>query len=412
MTLAPQQAGMPLSDTEEDAVARKNAYLYSIGAAINGAAAPVSIALGGIAGSYLLGPDKSLATLPVTGFNVGVALMALPAAALMRRIGRRHGFMAGALIGIAGMLTAVQALREQSFLLFVLALALVGSANSFTQQYRFAATDRGTAAFKPKAISITLIGGVAAAIIGPQMILHFKDWLAPVPFAGAYLWAAGLFALSLFVFLFLEPGTPPAPPGATASRPARPLSEIIAQPKFIVAVTCGTGAYALMSYVMTAAPLAMIACGFDADDSTWGIQWHVLAMFAPSFVTGHLIARFGKERIMATGLFILVACGIVALNGISLAHFYTALVLLGVGWNFGFIGATALLTETYEPHERGKAQGANDFILFGTVAFASLMSGYTLNHAGWDFLNWIIFPIAALCLASLWWLKARKPARA
>ena len=154
-----------------------------------------------------------------------------------------------------------------------------------------------------------------------------------------------------------------------------------------------------MSYMMTAAPLAMLACGFDIDDATWGIQWHVMAMFVPSFFTGHLIARFGKEKIMATGLAILVACALVGLNGISLAHFYVGLILLGVGWNFGFIGATAMVTDTYEPHEKNKAQGANDFILFGSVAFASLLSGYSLNNMGWQFINMIVFPVVAICLA-------------
>ena len=397
-----------LSDAEENAIAKRNAVLLSICQAVNASAAPICIALGGVVGSHLLGTDKSLATAPITGFNVGVALMSLPAAMIMRRIGRKHGFMTGAVIGMGAMLLAVQAIKMQSFWLFVIALLIAGCSNSFAQQYRFAAADRGTKEFKAKAISYVLVGGIAAAIIGPQMILNFRDYLAPVPFAGAFLWGTGLFAISLIVMQFLAPGHPPKSAEELADKPQRPLSEIISQPRFIVAVLCGTSAYALMSYVMTAAPLAMIACGFDVDDATWGIQWHVLAMFGPSFFTGHLIARFGKERIMATGLFILVACALVGLNGITLAHFYIGLILLGVGWNFGFIGATAMVTETYEPHEKNKAQGANDFILFGTVAIASLLSGYSLNHAGWEFINWIVFPIVAICLVSLWWLHKGK----
>jgi len=397
-----------LSDAEENAIAKRNAVLLSICQAVNASAAPICIALGGVVGSHLLGTDKSLATAPITGFNVGLALMSLPAAMIMRRIGRKHGFMTGAVIGMGAMLLAVQAIKMQSFWLFVIALLIAGCSNSFAQQYRFAAADRGTKEFKAKAISYVLVGGIAAAIIGPQMILNFRDYLAPVPFAGAFLWGTGLFAISLIVMQFLAPGHPPKSAEELADKPQRPLSEIISQPRFIVAVLCGTSAYALMSYVMTAAPLAMIACGFDVDDATWGIQWHVLAMFGPSFFTGHLIARFGKERIMATGLFILVACALVGLNGITLAHFYIGLILLGVGWNFGFIGATAMVTETYEPHEKNKAQGANDFILFGTVAIASLLSGYSLNHAGWEFINWIVFPIVAICLVSLWWLHKGK----
>ena len=398
------------AEARENAIARKNAILLAACQSVNGAAAPLSIALGGVVGSYLLAADKSLATAPVTGFNLGAALMSIPAAMLMRRIGRRNGFTFGALIGATAMLVAVQAIRMQSFWLFAFALLMAGSSNAFVQQYRFAAADRGMPEYKPKAISIVLIGGIAAAIVGPQMILNFKDFLEPVPFAGAFLWGTGLFLLSIVIIRFMEPGHPPKSAEELANKPQRPLLEIMAQPRFIVAAVCGTASYALMSYVMTAAPLAMLACGFDVTDSTWGIQWHVMAMFAPSFFTGHLIARYGKERIVAIGLFILAACAIVALNGISLAHFYLALILLGVGWNFGFIGATSMITDTYEPHEKNKAQGANDFILFGTVALASLMSGFSLNNMGWDFINWIVFPIVGLCLVSLWWLKGRAPA--
>ncbi len=398
-----------LTDDQENAIARRNAILLSICQAVNASAAPLSIALGGVVGSYLLGADKSLATAPVTGFNIGVALMSLPAAMLMRKIGRRNGFRAGAVIGMLSMLLAVLAISMQSFWLFVIALMIAGSSNSFVQQYRFAAADRGTKEFKAKAISYVLIGGIAAAIIGPQMILHFRDYLAPIPFAGAFLWGIGLFAISLIVMQFLAPGHPPKTAEEIADKPQRPLTEIMAQPRFIISVLCATATYGLMSYVMTAAPLAMIACGFDIDDATWGIQWHVMAMFAPSFFTGHLIAKFGKEKIMATGLAILVACAVVGLNGITLAHFYLGLILLGIGWNFGFIGATAMVTDTYEPHEKNKAQGANDFILFGSVAVASLLSGYSLNHMGWDFINWIVFPIVAICFVGLWWLKSKTP---
>ena len=312
---------MPLSDVEENKVATKNAILLSFCQAITGSAAPLSIALGGVVGSYLLGTDKSLATAPVTGFNVGVALMSIPAALLMRKIGRKYGFMTGALIGIAGMLLAVYSISVQSFWLFAAAMMVAGFSGSFSQQYRFAAADRGTKEFKAKAISWVLVGGIAAAIIGPQMILNFKDYLSPVPFAGAFLWAIGLFVMALVVMHFLEPGHPPQSAEELSNKTQRPLIEIISQPRFIIAVLCGTLAYALMAYVMTAAPLAMIACGFDVEDATWGIQWHVLAMFAPSFFTGNLIARFGKEIIIATGLMLLAVCSVVALNGISLGHF-------------------------------------------------------------------------------------------
>ncbi|MCU0791171.1 MAG: MFS transporter [Nitratireductor sp.] len=401
-----------LSEAEqrsENDIARKNAWLYSLCQAFTGSSAPISIALGGLAGAYLLGTDKSLATAPVTGFNVGVALAALPAAMIMRRIGRRLGFMAGAVIGIAGLLVAAGALILHSFWLFCLGLLLTGSANGFAQQFRFAAADRGTPAFRAKAISIVLIGGVAAAIIGPQVVLWTRDLLSPIPFAGAFLAGTLLFGASLVTMSFID-SRPVSQTGAVGeeAEAARPLAAIMSQPKFIVAVLCAIGSYSMMSLVMTAAPLAMIGCGFSIDDATLGIQWHVLAMFAPSFFTGNLIARFGKERVIATGMAILSGCAAVALAGITLANFWGALVLLGVGWNFAFIGSTAMITETYRPSEKSKAQGANDLLLFGSVALASLMSGHTLETYGWQAVNLIVFPVVLLCLAALGWLASRK----
>ena len=397
------------AEIAENRIAKKNAVLYSICQAINGAAAPLSIALGGLAGHYLLDADKSLATAPVTGFNIGVALAALPAAMLMKRIGRKAGFMSGAVIGILGVLLAAYALVIGDFWLFAFALLVNGLAGGFTQQYRFAAADRGTPEFRAKAISWVLVGGIAAAVVGPGIILIAKDWLAPIPFAGAFLAGSGLFALSLIVIAMLSPSAPPTE-AEKAKGNGRPLLEIMVQPRFVVAVLCGTGSYALMSFIMTAAPLAMVECGHSVELSTLGIQWHVMAMFAPSFFTGNLIAKYGAERIVAIGLCILAACAVVALLGIELVHFWSSLVLLGLGWNFGFIGATTMVTQTYRPEEKAKAQGANDFILFSSVAVASFMSGQTLNHFGWETLNLVSFPVVGLCLLSLLWLKLREPA--
>jgi len=398
-----------MREIREDTEAKHQALRYALLAAVNGAAAPLAIALGGIAGSYLLASDKTFATLPVTGFNLGVALTAFPAAMLMHRLGRRYGFMVGAGIGMVGMLVAAYGLILHQFWIFALGLLLVGSANSFTQQYRFAAADRGDAAFRAKAISWVLIGGIASAVIGPQLILQFKDALYPTPFAGAYMAGIGLFASSLLVMWGLSTERPATPAQIEADGlVARPLPVLMRQPRFMVAVLCGTASYALMAFVMTAAPLAMIACGFDVTQSTLGIQWHVMAMFVPSLFTGHLIARFGKEPVVAVGLCILMICAAVALSGIGLSHFYGALILLGIGWNFGFIGATAMVTDTYEPHEKHRIQGVNDLILFGSVAFASLMSGVAMNTVGWEIMNWLVIPIALGCLASLWWL-VRQP---
>lgn len=397
-------------DAIENALAKKNAILYAICQAMISSAAPLSIALGGIIGSNLLGVDKSLATLPVTSFNVGVALASIPAAMLMKKVGRRNGFRSGAMLGIASLLVVIQSLYIQSFWLFAIGLLGMGCSNSFAQQFRFAAADRGTKEFKAKAISIVLIGGIAAGVIGPQLILNFRDFLSPVPFAGAFLWAIGLFIIALIVMAFLEPGHPPVSDSEKAKGGGRSLFEIIKQPRFIVAALCGTITYAIMSFVMTATPLAMIGCGFDVEDATWGIQWHVLAMFGPSFFTGNLIAKFGKERIVATGLILIAIGSVIALQGIEIYHFYTSLILLGLGWNFGFIGSTAMITDTYEPHEKSKAQGANDFILFSSVALASFMSGLSLENLGWDFINWIVFPLVGIALLSLIWLSSRSKA--
>ncbi|EFL90524.1 MFS transporter [Ahrensia sp. R2A130] len=410
MSSEPTGAPQAQIDIDPNASAKRNALLLSLAQAVCGSAAPISIALGGLAGLYLLGADKSLATAPVTGYNLGVALMALPAAMFMARVGRRLGFMFGSVIGICGSLLCSYALIQADFWMFCIGMAMSGGGSSFVQQFRFAAADQGTPDFKPKAISWVLAGGIFAAIIGPQTAIYFRDFFAPIEFAGAYfagafLWLAGVFVLSML--RFERPATKAERAGADKGRP---LMEIMAQPRFMVSVLCATGSYALMSFVMTGAPLAMAMCGFSPDDSTWGIQWHVMAMFGPSFFTGNLIARYGKEKIVAIGMALLIACALVGLSGITLGNFYIALILLGVGWNFGFIGATAMLTDCYEPSEKSKAQGANDFILFGFVAFGSFMSGQTLNtfgEGGWDAINMVVFPVVALCLGSLGWLALK-----
>jgi MFS family permease len=399
---------MTASAAQDLVTAKRTTLTIAASQAIVGAAAPVAISVGGLAGHYLLGADKTLATLPVTGFTVGVALGALPAAMLMRVVGRRNGFVSGAMVTALGGAIAALALFEKSFALFVTGLLVIGLGGAFVQQYRFAAADASPKLFKPKAISWVLGGGVFAAIIGPQAVIHTKDMFAPVEFAGAFVAVIGLGLLGAAILATLNiKDHVETDPANMATGPERSVGTIIAQPRFIVAFVCGVTSYALMSYLMTGAPLAMVGCGFSAEEATLGISWHVMAMFAPSFVTGNLIARFGKETIVATGLLILIACGLIALSGIALWQFWLALILLGVGWNFGFIGATAMLTETYTPAEKNKVQGVHDFALFGTVAFASLMSGVTLNlfgdqvELGWAALNWVLLPVAAVCLVVL-----------
>ena len=301
-----------LTVEEEDvaiAHARRTAFILSAGQAIVGSAAPICIALGAIAGSYLLGDEKSNATLPVAGYNVGVALGALPAAALMRAVGRRRGFVTGALVTAVGGAIAASALYSLNFWLFALALLVVGVGGSFVQQYRFAAADASPSLFKPRAISWVLAGGVVAAVIGPQLVIWTKDAFAPaVPFAGAFVGLIALALVGAFLLNFLRLPPNRATAGIEHAGEARPLGVILTQPNFVVGLLCAIGAYAMMSFVMTGAPLAMVGCGHSADEATLGISWHVMAMFAPSFFTGRLITKFGRTTIVLTGLALLACC--------------------------------------------------------------------------------------------------------
>jgi MFS family permease len=381
--------------------ARRTALILAIAQAIVGSAAPIALSIGALAGHYLLGPDKSLATAPITGFNLGVALGSLPAAALIRTLGLRGGFITGAVVtGVGGAYSAA-ALLAGSFWQFALALLVIGAGNAFVQQFRFAAADSAPPEFKARAISFVLAGGIVTAILGPQIVIFTRDLLAPVMFAGAYASIVALAVVGAVVLAFLPGSQNRGAVHETAAGLVRPLAKVIVQPRFAIGLVCAVCSFSLMTFVMTGAPLAMVGCGFSPDDATLGISWHVMAMFAPSFFTGRLIHRFGAEPIVAAGLSLLAGCAIVALSGIALWQFWTALVLLGLGWNFGFIGATAIVSESYMPAEKGKVQGFHDFVLFGSVAFASLMSGAVYNSYGWEMLNWIVFPVTALCFVAL-----------
>lgn len=381
--------------------------------AVIGSAGPICFSLGALAGDYLLGPDKSLATAPVTAFNVGVAVGAIPAAVIIRALGQRNGFMSGTVItGLGGALAAL-ALFRSGFWLFAAGLLMIGIGSAFVQQFRFAAADNAPPAFKARAISWVLAGGVVTAILGPQIAIFTRETLAPVMFAGSFAAIIGVAIVGGIILSFLRVRDGSAHGGGVAAdAPARPLREIVTEPRFAVAMLCGIASFALMTFVMTGAPLAMVGCGFTPDEATLGISWHVMAMFGPSFFTGRLIARYGKERIVAAGLLLLAGCAVVALSGIELWQFWTALVLLGLGWNFGFIGATAIVAESYRPQEKGKVQGFHDFVLFSSVALASLMSGQVYNAWGWDMLNWVVLPVTAVCLLALGLLvlRLRRPA--
>src|SRR5262245_6395879 len=309
--------------------------------------------------------------------------------------------MMGTVATAAGGALATAALLRGSFWLFAFALVVIGIGGAFVQQLRFAAADNAPPQFKARAISFVLAGGIVTAIIGPQVVIFTRELLAPVMFAGSFAAIIGVALAGAMVLAFLPASAHASASGQTEAQPARPLIEIIAAPRFAIGLACAVGSYALMSFVMTGAPLAMVGCGFSPDAAALGISWHVMAMFGPSFFTGRLVHRFGAERIVAAGLILLAACAIVALSGIALWQFWTALILLGLGWNFSFIGATAMVAESYTAAERGKVQGFHDFVLFGSVAFSSLMSGAVYNAYGWEMLNWIVFPVTALCFVAL-----------
>lgn len=371
--------------------------------ALGGASPAIVVSLGGLVGQSLA-ENKELATLPVSLINLGLAAGTIPAAMMMRRFGRRIAYILAGLIGVIAGSLAAAGIGAASFPLFCLGTFIAGFWGSYTQSYRFAATDTASEAFKPKAISWVMVGGLAAGIIGPQTVIWTRDLIASAPFAGAFLGQGFLALVTIAVVSFLRAGPVSSAPKAGG----RPLGEIIRQPRFIVAVVAGLVSYGLMSFIMTAAPLAMIGCGHSIGEAALGIQWHILGMFGPSFFTGNLIARFGKARVTAAGLLLIALAAAIGLSGITVAHFWVTLILLGIGWNFGFIGATTLVTECYRPEERTKVQAANDFLVFGSVAVASFSSGKLLNAGGWDNVNWLVFPPVLIALALLAWQRRAK----
>ncbi len=395
----------------DDSRARRNVVILSLASAILGAQMPVHFVLGGLSGQ-ILAENKALATLPISA-TVFCSMFAAPAIALlMGRYGRKAGFLIGVAGGGLGAAICAFAMVIGSFHLLLAGSALVGLYMAAQGQYRFAAADTASPAFRPKAISYVMAGGLAAAIIGPQMIVPLaRDMLAPIPFAGAYVATAVLNLVAGPLLLLLDI---PRPKRRSEGAPkGRPLREILAEPRVRAAMICAMVSYALMNLVMTATPLAVVGCGFSPDMAGSIVSAHVLAMFAPSFFTGHLIARFGAERIVLAGLAMLGLTAVVALSGTGTLEFFVALILLGIGWNFGFIGATDMLTAGQRPEERAKVQGLNDFLVFGLVTIASLSSGALLSafgsvEAGWGAVNIAVAPFLTLAVAALIWLKFQR----
>ena len=399
-----------MTEFVNDRRAKRNVAVLVAAQAILGAQMPMIFVIGGLAGG-MLSPNPCLATLPISFIVFGSMITAPWLSPLMQRNGRRFGFFLGAASGAVGAMISAYGLYIGSFYVLLMGSLLTGVYMSAQGFYRFAATDTASEAFRPKAISYVMAGGLISAIIGPQLNKLVQDAFV-VPFLGTYLAVAALnlFGMLLFLALDLPKGTKGQPVMANAPK-ARSRRELLRDPRIIVAVICGMVAYSLMNLVMTSTPLAVVGCGFTKNNANDIVSAHVLAMFAPSFFTGHLIARFGVEKIIATGLVILMGAGMVALSGVAIPNYFGALILLGIGWNFGFIGATTMLSSAHAPHERGVVQGMNDMIVFGMVTVASLASGGLMKCSGgtavegWDAVNLAMIPFLILAAGALIWLR-------
>jgi MFS family permease len=400
------------SPAPDDRLARRNVLVLVAAQGILGAQMPMIFTIAGLAGQSLAS-NPCWATLPISATVIGSMLTATPLSALMQRHGRRAGFVVGSLGGMLGAAIGALGLYLASFPLFVLGALFTGMYMSAQGFYRFAAADTASEAFRPKAISWVMAGGLFSAIIGPQLVKVTADAFV-YPFLGTYLAVIALNGVGMFLFSALSIPKP-RPPAAGASQ-GRSRMELLKSPAIAVAVICATVSYALMNLVMTSSPLAVVGCGFETGDAANIVTAHVLAMYAPSFFTGHVIARFGADKVVAMGLAILAASGAVALTGVELEQFFIALILLGIGWNFGFVGATTMLASSYAPQERGRMQGLNDLIVFGGVTMASFSSGGLMNCAGgnpqqgWEMVNLAMVPFLVLAGGALIWLMARPKA--
>ena len=391
----------------DDRLARRNALVLAVTQALSGANNTVIASTGGILG-VMLAPDKGLATLPITLMVVGMWLGTLPVGALAKWIGRRPALQIGCGFGVLSGLISVSAVLQGSFALFLAGSFCAGLYAAAHQSYRFAACDTASEEFRPKAVSWVLAGGILAGVIGPQLVIFTKDQWPPHLFAATYLAQAMVALIAAAVLGFVR-----VPPSFARSGAAsgRPLSEFVRMPRFVVAVACGVASFTMMNLVMTSAPVAMVGCGHSVTEATLGIQWHVLAMYAPSFITGGIILRFGLERVIVVGLSLIALSAVVSLVGITVAHFWTALVLLGIGWNFAFIGATTMVTQCHRPEERNKVQAFNDFLIFGSMAVGSFSSGKVLATLGWGAVNQLVFPFTLAAGALLLWLVLRERLR-
>jgi len=361
------------------------------------------ITMNGLVG-YRLADTKALATLGVTSYVLGSAAATMPASLWMARVGRRMGFMAGALINVGGCALAALALALGSFPLYCVATAVIGVYTAIGLQYRFAAAEVSALKDKAKAISLVLAGGIVGGFVGPESVRRAAE-LLETPFLGSFV------VLALYAIAALAVQSTvrvPKPTIEESSGAGRPLAAIVRQPVFIVAALAGGLGYGLMNLLMTATPIAMSFCNHPFAATALVIEWHVVAMYAPGFFTGAIIQRFGVNNVILAGLALIAASVAVALNGVTIAHFVAALALVGIGWNFMYVGGTTLLTEAYAPAEKARTQGANDFIVFATMCVSSLASGAMVSTAGWDAINRAVLPFLALIAASVIWLTWRR----
>ena len=389
---------------------RRNAAVLTVCQGLFTCAISIDLTLTGLTG-YQLAPDKSLATLPFALITVAGAVVTWLASFLLQRIGRRAGFTIGALFGALGGAISVWSVWHDHFWMFCVGTAAVGVFQAFAQYYRLAAADAVAAPLKARAISIVLTGGVIAAVLGPALAAWSRDLFAPIVFAGAYLMVALLGLLSALLLATLYRNTEPiaSAQAADAHLPARPLKIIARQPIFIAALANNVVGSVSMMFVMTAAPLAAIACMHTIDDGANIIQWHLVGMYAPSLFAGALIKRFGLARMLFAGMALNVAASLVAISSTTLPAFYVALFCLGMGWNFMFVGGTTLLAQSYRPAERARAQGAGEFLRYAATALATLAAGPALAHFGWAALNAAMLPVVALAAGmTLWWVLAER----
>jgi MFS family permease len=380
----------------DDARARSNVLRLAAAQALTGANSAVIFATGSIVGATLA-PDISLATVPISMYVVGLAAGTLPTGAISRAYGRRVAFIIGTGCGVLTGLIGSLAILHGMFWLFCCATFLGGLYGAVAQSYRFAAADGASAAYRPKALSWVMAGGVFAGVLGPQLVQWTMDVWPPYLFAFSFV----VQAVVALVAMAILAGVDAPKPAPADLHGGRPLFEIARQPRFIAAALCGVIAYPMMNLVMTSAPLAMKMCGLALSDSNFAIQWHIVAMYGPSFFTGALIARFGAPAIVAFGLALEVVAATIGLSGITAMHFWATLMVLGVGWNFGFVGASALVLETHLPQERNKVQAFNDFLVFGMMAIGSFSSGQLLANYGWSAVNLVVYPPVLLGLVVL-----------